>query len=110
VWRPELNGEPKSWDVRSHDNGFIFQAYPQEKLNQLPPEIFRVAKLGMEKHFPKMHFAALDILYHQPSNTAIICEGNTAPGLENNTVNVYARYFLTLEADFRKERAISSHF
>lgn len=104
VWRPELNGQPKSWDVRSHDNGFIFQAYPDDKLAQLPKEIFRVVKAAMSKHFSDMHFAALDVLYHQPSDTAIICEGNTAPGLENNTVDVYAKYFMGLEEDFKKER------
>jgi hypothetical protein len=104
VWRPELNGQPKSWDVRSHDNGFIFQAYPEDKLTTLPKEIFRVATTAMAKYFPEMHFAALDVLYHQPSDTAVICEGNTAPGLENHTVDVYAKYFLELEADFKKER------
>lgn len=104
VWRPELNGEPKSWDVRSHDNGFIFQSYPEDKVPALPKEIFRVSKSAMEKYFSDMHFAALDILYHHPSRTAVICEGNTAPGLENHTVDVYAKYFLSLEEDFKKEK------
>lgn len=105
VWRPELNGQPKSWDVRSHDNGFIFQAYPDDKVASLPKEIFRVAKGAMAKYFPEMHFAALDVLYHQPSDTAIICEGNTAPGLENHTVDVYAQYFIGLEEEFKREKS-----
>lgn len=105
VWKTP-GATPKSWDVRSHDNGFIFQAYPDEKVKELPKEIFRVAKAGMAKHFSELHFTALDVLYHQPSDTAIICEGNTAPGLENNTVDVYSHYFLGLEEEFRKERMV----
>jgi hypothetical protein len=104
VFRPELQSAPKSWDIRSHDNGFIFQAYPDEKIKELPKEIFAVARTAMGKHFKDMHFAALDVLYHQPSDTAIICEGNTAPGLESNTVDVYANYFMGLEAEFRREK------
>lgn len=109
VWKPELAGpvEPKSWDVRSHDNGFIFQAYPDEKIKELPKELFRISKAALAKYFSEMHFVALDVLYHQPSDTAIICEGNTAPGLENNTVDVYAHYFRGLEAEFRRERPLN---
>jgi hypothetical protein len=60
----------------------------------------------MAKHFAEMHFVALDVLYHQPSDTPVICEGNTAPGLENNTVDVYAQYFLGLNEEFKKERMV----
>jgi D-alanine-D-alanine ligase-like ATP-grasp enzyme len=60
----------------------------------------------MAQHFGEMHFAALDVLYHHPSGKAVICEGNTAPGLENNTVNIYAEYLLGLNEEFRKERMV----
>lgn len=107
VWKPaNPDAAPLSWDIRSHDNGFIFQAYPDDKLASLPKEVFRVARQAMAKYFSDMHFTALDILYHQPSDTAVICEGNTAPGLENNTVDVYAHYLTGLEAEFKKERMV----
>lgn len=105
VWRSK-DEQPKSWDVRSHDNGFIFQAYPMDKLANVPPEVLAVGRRVMAKNFGEMHFAALDVLYHHPSKRAVVCEGNTAPGLENNTVDVYAEYLLGLNEEFRKERTV----
>lgn len=105
VWTKK-DEAPKSWDVRSHDNGFIFQSYPVDKLAGLPPEVFAVGRRVMAKHFPEMHFAALDVLYHQPTKRAVVCEGNTAPGLENDTVRIYSEYFLGLNEEFKKERRV----
>lgn len=110
VWRSK-DEQPKSWDVRSHDNGFIFQAYPPAEgvaggWPKVPKPVLEVARRAMARHFGEMHFAALDVLFHQPTNKAVICEGNTAPGLENNTVNVYAEYLLGLNEEFRKERMV----
>lgn len=105
VWKnDDKTVQPKTWDVRSHDNGFIFQAYPD--LSKVPPSVVSVSRSAMAKHFGDMHFVALDVLYHQPSDKPVICEGNTAPGLENNTVDVYAEYFLGLNEEFKKERMV----
>lgn len=103
VWRNK-DAQPKSWDVRSHDNGFIFQAYPDT--TKVPGSVLAVARRVMAQQFPEMHFAALDVLFHSPTDRAVVCEGNTAPGLENNTVNIYAEYLLGLNEEFRKERMV----
>lgn len=104
VWR-KSDTPPTSWDVRNHDNGFIFQSQPT--LEKVPDAVLKVARKCMSRDFPEMHFAALDVLYHKPTDVAVICEGNTAPGLENNSVDVYSHYFLGLEAEFRRERMVS---
>jgi hypothetical protein len=84
---------PKSWEVRNHTNGFVFvreSGYPT------PQVVVDTAKEFMTKHFPRMHFCALDVIYHDKKNKAWVLEGNTAPGLEGNTVDVYANYIAGL--------------
>lgn len=104
VWVKKDGQQPKSWDVRSHDNGFIFQT--QRETEKVPERVLGVARRTMGKYFPDMHFAALDVLYHKPSDVAVVCEGNTAPGVENNTVDVYAHYFRGLMEEFKNERTV----
>lgn len=104
VWVKKDGQQPKSWDVRSHDNGFIFQTHPDHAT--LPKRALDVARKCMAKYFGDMHFAALDVLYHKPSDVAVVCEGNTAPGVENNTVDVYAHYFRGLMEEFKNERTV----
>ena len=101
VWK-NVGEQPTTWDVRSHDNGFIFQSYPD--LDKVPPAVVAAAKKIMEKYFSGMHFAALDVLYHKPSDKAVVCEGNTAPGVENNTVDLYAHYLRGLNEEYIKQR------
>jgi hypothetical protein len=103
VWK-NVGEQPKTWDVRSHDNGFIFQSYPDQ--TKIPERVLEVSRQVMAKNFSDMHFAALDILYHKPTDRAVVCEGNTAPGLENNTVDIYAKYFSELAEDFQKEKMV----
>lgn len=103
VWK-NVGEQPKTWDVRSHDNGFIFQSYPDH--TKVPESVVAAARSIMAKYFAEMHFAALDVLYHKPTDKAVICEGNTAPGLENNTVDIYAAYFRGLQEEFRRERQV----
>jgi hypothetical protein len=84
--------EPKSWEVRNHDNGFI---YVQANDFPTPDVVVANAKRVMEL-FPELHFAALDVIYHEPTKLAYVLEGNTAPGLEGNTVRVYRDYLRAL--------------
>jgi hypothetical protein len=88
---------PLDWKVRSHDNGFIFQRQPD--LERVPSEVINAAVKVMEEHFSGLHFAALDVMYHDKRKQAWVIEGNTAPGLENNTVSVYADYFTSLDKE-----------
>lgn len=79
----------KNWKIRNLENGFVFI-----KNNFVPPnEVTELASKFMATHFPDVHFCALDIIYHEPTKTALVLEGNTAPGLEGTTVDVYVDYF-----------------
>lgn len=90
---------PTDWKVRSHDNGFIFQSQPD--LERLPRAVVTAAGRVMGEHFPRLHFCALDVMYHDKRDQAWVIEGNTAPGLENGTVDVYAKYFFELEKEHK---------
>lgn len=76
---------PRSWDVRNLDNGFIFQNHePQAELVQFVSDFHL-------KHFSGLDFCAWDVLYNR--GRYYILEGNTAPGLEPRTAQMYANYF-----------------
>lgn len=90
---------PLDWKVRSHDNGFIFQRQPD--FEKIPAAVMGCAGRIMSDHFPHMHFAALDVMYHAKRDKAWVIEGNTAPGLENDSVRVYAEYFHALEKEHK---------
>lgn len=91
---------PLDWKVRSHDNGFVFQSQPT--LDRLPKAVIDAACRVMGDHFPRLHFCALDVMYHDKRDKAWVIEGNTAPGLENGTVDVYAEYFRALEREHKR--------
>jgi hypothetical protein len=94
---------PADWKVRSHANGFIFQAYPSETVeDRVPKGVINAAIRVMDGYFPELHFAALDVMYHDKRNQAWVIEGNTAPGLENDTINIYADYFAALEKEHKQ--------
>lgn len=91
---------PVDWKVRSHANGFIFQRQPD--FDKIPKVVMEASGRVMSEHFPKMHFCALDVMYHEKRNQAWVIEGNTAPGLENDTVRIYAEYFKALETEHKQ--------
>lgn len=76
-----------NWQVRNHQNGFI---YAREGV--APPEcVLDVAKRALA--CTELDFGAVDVIYNERSRRAFVLEINTAPGLEGQTVNDYARYF-----------------
>lgn len=78
--------EPKSWAVRSHDNGFVF-------IRNQPPSQAVVDNLleFVRNKFGDLDFAAWDVLVGKNGRVYVL-EGNTAPGLEGQTIGVYAKY------------------
>lgn len=88
---PDHVGEP-NWAVRSHANGFIFarnSGTPSE-------DVVRQAVAAMEA--VGLDFGAVDVMVSKPTRTnperlAYVLEINTAPGLEGQTVESYARAF-----------------
>lgn len=78
--------EPVNWKVRSHENGFIFAR------NNIQPDpnrdllaVSAIAALGLD-------FGAVDIIQDK-NKVYYVLEVNTAPGLEGQTIESYARAF-----------------
>lgn len=85
--KSDTNPEPVSWAVRSHANGFVFVR------NSPPPEHVLSFVLGfVARCFPDLHFVALDVIIDKKGQTFVL-EGNTAPGLEGQTVDTYVNFF-----------------
>jgi len=79
-----LNHEGPNWQIRNHANGFI---YAMKDIT--PPSC--VIKVAREcwKLFD-LDFGAIDIIYNKKNDKAWALEINTAPGLEGQTVDIYA--------------------
>lgn len=81
------NPEPKDWRIRNHALGFIFQTEAE------CPDPVREAVLKVNAVFGNgLSFAAFDVIYHKPTNKALVLEGNTAPGLEGPRLGIYGDY------------------
>jgi len=83
--------EVTDWKVRSHGNGFIFvrnddQGRPYRDLLEQSTRanaLLAVQALGLD-------FGAVDIIWNKRRNTSYVLEVNCAPGLEGQSVEVYA--------------------
>ena len=73
-----------NWQIRTHDNGFI---YAVDNVDELPPEVFRDARQYMD--ILRLDFAALDIIYNRRHDQYYFLEANTAPGLAGSVVQFY---------------------
>lgn len=71
------------WQVRNHDNGFIFQnqGFTYHK-NLESLAISAIDALGLD-------FGAVDIIYNERRDQYYVLEVNTAPGLTGETVEAY---------------------
>lgn len=78
--------EGNNWEVRSHDNGFIFQRVEEQDVPKqvLSAAIDCVARVGLT-------FAGVDVIYNEKKKQAFVCEVNSAPGIEGGTVDAYAK-------------------
>jgi len=76
-----------NWQVRNHSNGFVYV-----RNNVTPPSgVVEAAQRAFMA--TDLDFLALDVLWNQHEGKAYVLEGNTAPGLEGQTVVDYARFF-----------------
>lgn len=80
--------EPDDWRIRNHDKGFIFQTEAE------CPDRVSEAVLSVSKCFEGLSFAAFDVIYHKPTDKALVLEGNTAPGLEGPRLVIYGEYLI----------------
>lgn len=83
------NREPTTWDVRSHQNGFIFVRNGVE--DTMPVDVLEQARLTIESC--NLDFGAIDIIFNESRNRAYVLEINTAPGLTGQTIQSYADAF-----------------
>lgn len=83
--------EPTNWGVRSHANGFIFTRHTAAgalHTADCPPDVLEQARRAMA--VSGLVFGAVDVLFNKKREAAYVLEINTAPGLEGETVQVYA--------------------
>lgn len=78
--------EVKTWKVRSHANGFIYAR------NGITPDAARDELAVAAVKAVGLHFGAVDIIQDK-KGTYYVLEINTAPGLEGQTVELYAQAF-----------------
>lgn len=78
--------QPKDWRIRAHQNGFIYQ----QNNESIPEKVIEQGNLAYKTI--GLDFGAIDIIYNKRNDKAYILEINTAPGLENTTVNIYAQH------------------
>jgi hypothetical protein len=76
-----------NWQVRNHDNGFI---YARDNVN-CPALVFNAACRAFEAS--NLDFGAVDVIYNERENRAYVLEINTAPGLEGQTLTDYVNFF-----------------
>lgn len=76
-----------NWKVRNHSNGFVFvreNVNPHDSVTAAATAA--LAAVGLD-------FGAVDVIWNAKQERAYVLEINTAPGLEGQTVEDYARYF-----------------
>lgn len=77
------DGEP-NFKVRNHDNGFIFV---KNEDKPIPDTVLDQAIRAVE--ICSLDFGAVDVIYNAYRKEATVLEINTAPGLENTSVDTY---------------------
>lgn len=70
--------------IRNYDRGWVFC---REDV-AAPDAVLAVAKLAVARC--GLHFGAVDVIYNQHYDRAVVLEVNTAPGLEGTTTSKYA--------------------
>lgn len=82
-----LDAETVNWQIRNHDNGFVFVRNGFVAPDQVTEAaVIAVGSLGLD-------FGAADVIYNDRQERAYVLEVNSAPGLEGQTAEDYARFF-----------------
>lgn len=82
-----------NWEIRNHDNGFIFVREGVEP----PQQVLDQAKLAVKA--TGLDFGAVDIIWNNLQEKAYVLEINTAPGLEGQSVETYKKSLKELLAE-----------
>ncbi len=76
--------------VRNLANGFLFQ----RNGIMVPACVLAQAKAAMDNC--SLDFGAFDIIFNERDNVAYVLEVNSAPGIQNSTIQAYANYFRSI--------------
>lgn len=76
-----------NWQIRNHDNGFVFVRGGFDA----PDDVTAAATAALGA--VGLDFGAVDVIWNEKQGRAYVLEINTAPGLEGQTVEDYARFF-----------------
>ena len=90
VLRRGVDPEEVDWKIRNLEGGFIFQRYNED----VPDRVVELSVLlyqKVKKVFPEDSWILnADILFNEKKNRAVVCEFNSAPGLDDMSASVYA--------------------
>lgn len=81
--------EQVNWQVRNHQNGFIYVR--DEDISSIPPNIMSYSLGAIQA--VGLDFGAVDVVYNESSDNAVVLEINTAPGLSGVTLEGYKQRF-----------------
>ena len=90
--RNDVPDDKVNWQIRNHDNGFV---YAREGV-VVPADVTAQSE-AVIKH-SGLDFGAIDLIYNAKQQQAYVLEVNTAPGLEGQTVEAYAKAFREMVA------------
>ena len=77
-----------NWQIRNHSNGFV---YTRGSINP-PTAVVEAAKTALMA--TGLDFGAVDVIWNEHHQKALVLEVNTAPGLEGQTIADYAAFFV----------------
>jgi len=79
--------ENVNWQIRNHQNGFIFQRNGFE----VPDRVIDAAKRSLA--VSGLDFGAVDVIDRESKERALVLEINSAPGTTGQTIQDYVNYF-----------------
>ena len=82
----DVPDEEVNWKVRNLAGGFVYGLW---NIGDVPDKVLEVSQIFMDNS--KLDFGAIDVIYHKPTDTALVLEVNTAPGLSGTTIDAYAQ-------------------
>ena len=99
--RKDIPDDKVNWQVRNHNNGFVFgrngELLENGMYEVLSTEAVRATKaLGLD-------FGAVDIIWNNKRGLAYVLEVNTAPGLEGTTLENYVDVFCDFNYNKRQQ-------
>lgn len=81
--------ERVNWQVRNHDNGFIYVR--DEAISDIPARVLSFSIAAIKA--VGLDFGAVDVIYNEREGSAYVLEINTAPGLTGTTLEGYKERF-----------------